>query len=100
MGILQTSPLPNLFLVVPGDTKLELPIPVCQLKDLKTWQNGEGHQVLRYTGSKLRLETWRSEKVNSNTPKVSPNATDAELKTAYKKGALKHHPGGSSILAH
>lgn len=23
---------------------------------------------------------------------VSPSATDAELKTAYKKGALKHHP--------
>ncbi|PGH33479.1 hypothetical protein GX50_03714 [[Emmonsia] crescens] len=23
---------------------------------------------------------------------VSPNATEAELKTAYKKGALKHHP--------
>lgn len=24
---------------------------------------------------------------------VRPNATDAELKSAYKKGALKHHPG-------
>ncbi|OAX79040.1 hypothetical protein ACJ72_06642, partial [Emergomyces africanus] len=24
--------------------------------------------------------------------KVTPNATDAELRTAYKKGALKHHP--------
>ena len=27
---------------------------------------------------------------------VSVSATDAELKTAYKKGALKHHPGGHS----
>jgi curved DNA-binding protein CbpA len=24
---------------------------------------------------------------------VTSGATDAELKTAYKKGALKHHPG-------
>jgi DnaJ family protein A protein 2 len=24
---------------------------------------------------------------------VSPNATEAELKKAYKVGALKHHPG-------
>jgi len=24
---------------------------------------------------------------------VAPGASDAELKTAYKKGALKHHPG-------
>lgn len=27
---------------------------------------------------------------------VPVTATDAELKTAYKKGALKHHPGGHS----
>lgn len=24
---------------------------------------------------------------------VPPDATDAQLKSAYKKGALKHHPG-------
>ena len=24
---------------------------------------------------------------------VKTNASDAELKSAYKKGALKHHPG-------
>jgi DnaJ-class molecular chaperone len=24
---------------------------------------------------------------------VSPDATEAQLKSAYKKGALKHHPG-------
>jgi DnaJ family protein A protein 2 len=24
---------------------------------------------------------------------VDPSATDAQLKTAYKKGALKYHPG-------
>lgn len=26
---------------------------------------------------------------------VSPDATEAQLKSAYKKGALKHHPGKS-----
>lgn len=29
---------------------------------------------------------------------VSPDATEAQLKSAYKKGALKHHPG-SFLLA-
>lgn len=24
---------------------------------------------------------------------VAPDATEAQLKSAYKKGALKHHPG-------
>lgn len=24
---------------------------------------------------------------------VTPTASDAELRSAYKKGALKHHPG-------
>lgn len=24
---------------------------------------------------------------------VSPDCTEAQLKSAYKKGALKHHPG-------
>jgi DnaJ-class molecular chaperone len=28
---------------------------------------------------------------------VSPTATEAQLKTAYKKGALKYHPGTCPI---
>jgi len=28
---------------------------------------------------------------------VSPDATDAQLKSAYRKGALKHHPGMSIL---
>lgn len=31
---------------------------------------------------------------------MSPSATDAELKTAYRKGALKHHPGEPLIPVH
>lgn len=29
----------------------------------------------------------------TNYFEVSPSATDQELKSAYKRGALKHHPG-------
>lgn len=29
----------------------------------------------------------------TNHGKVSPSCTEAELKKAYKIGALKHHPG-------
>ncbi len=32
------------------------------------------------------------------TLQVSPSATDAELRSAYKKGALKHHPGTWSLV--
>lgn len=28
-----------------------------------------------------------------NLLQVTPTASDAELKSAYKRGALKHHPG-------
>lgn len=31
---------------------------------------------------------------------VSPNATEQELKKAYKTGALKHHPGMFPVFAH
>jgi DnaJ family protein A protein 2 len=30
---------------------------------------------------------------------VAPDATEAQLKSAYKKGALKHHPGSLSPYA-
>lgn len=30
---------------------------------------------------------------------VAPDATEAQLKTAYRKGALKHHPGLSHAHA-
>lgn len=29
----------------------------------------------------------------SKDHQVSPEATEAELRSAYKRGALKHHPG-------
>ena len=31
---------------------------------------------------------------------VSPDATEAQLKSAYKKGALKYHPGKIFRAAH
>ena len=31
---------------------------------------------------------------------VDPSATDAQLKTAYKKGALKYHPGEIQLFRH
>ena len=30
---------------------------------------------------------------SANKRQVAPTATEAELKKAYKTGALKHHPG-------
>jgi len=35
--------------------------------------------------------SWENAKLTIQ--QVSPNATEAELKKAYKVGALKHHPG-------
>lgn len=60
--------------------------------DYNDRQNGEGDKVLRC----LRVSEpfVRKTKITELTDgRVAPDATEAQMKTAYRKGALKHHPG-------